>query len=229
MRLSLGFASLLFASILQAQAAVAVPVSGDPGVSPAQLPAPATLSISGVSGAPVVYPGATLNLQMVLTNSAGWNISGLGFTVWTPALNLAAGTASTAAQKTLWASPTTSLLIGFTQPGGSAPQVASNVPYSDGQVLTFSYSVPSTVTTGSTLAIAIPTPVDAADINGAPVAVTVVPLALTVGVNPTCIATANADESAWAAAAAGGNNAQAQVLLGNLVSYLGTVVAGTCK
>jgi hypothetical protein len=221
-------ASLLFASILQAQAAVAVPVSGDPGVSPEQLPAPATLSISGVSGALAVYPGATLNLQMLLTNSSGWNISGMGFTVWTPALNLAAGTASTAAQKTLWAFPITSLLIGFTQPGGPTPQTASNVPYSDGQVLTFSYTVPTTVAAGSTLAIAIPTPVYAADINGAAVAITTVPLALTVGISPACIATANADEAAWAAAVAT-TPAQAQVLLGNLVSYLGTIVAGTCQ
>jgi hypothetical protein len=175
------------------------------------------LSVSTV-GTQAAYPGATLNMQISLSGSTGLNMAGLGFSSWTPVSNLAAGTASVTAQKTLWTTSSGILLTGFTS---TSPQAVSNLPFVDGQILTFSYTVPTTQAVGSTLSIAIPTPVFAVDTGGLAIAVTVTPLTLPVVINPVCLTTANADVQAFLAAP--GTN-----LLGQLVVYLASIIAGTC-
>jgi hypothetical protein len=179
------------------------------------------LSVSLAGTSQLVYPGAVLNMQITLSGSTGLNMAGLGFSSWTPVSNLAAGTASVTAQKTLWTGTNGVLLTGLTAGTGSSSQTASNLAFADGQILTFSYTVPATQTVGSTLSIAIPTPVFAVDTGGLAMAVTVTPLTLPVVINPVCFTTANADVQAFLAAP--GTN-----LLGQLVVYLASIVAGTC-
>jgi hypothetical protein len=187
----------------------------------AQNPAVPVLTVSGV-GPQVAYPGAVLNLQVVLSNSVGWNIAGLGLSSWSQATGTAAGSASVTAQKTLWCATAGCLLTGLTNPPAGTTPVVSNSAYADGQVLTLTYGVLPQQSVGSTLTIAIPTPVFAVDTSGNAVSVSVAPLSLPVTLNPACVATANADVQAFLAA-------PSQMLLGQLEAYLGTIVAGSCK
>lgn len=195
------------------------------GLLCAQSPAPATLTLSAAG--PVVplsvYPGQTVDLQISLAGSSGWNISGIGFSAWAAVQNLAAGTAATAAQKTLWTGGTAGpLLVGWTAASGTTAQAASDVPFADGQILTFAFVVPITQAIGSTVGIAIPSPVLAVDINGGAVAVNVgAPMTLPVVVNPVCVKTANTDVQAFL-------STPTAALLGQLVIYLASIVGGTC-
>jgi hypothetical protein len=186
----------------------------------AQNPTPPVLTVSGI-GTQSAYPGAVLNLQVSLSNSAGWNIAGFGLSAWSQATGIAVGSASVSAQKTLWCATAGCLLTGLTNPPVGTTSVVSNSTYTDGQVLTLTYSVMPQQAIGSTLAVSIPTPLFAVDVNGGAVTVNVVPLSLPVTLNPACIATANADVQSFLAA-------PSQTLLGQLEAYLGTIVAGTC-
>lgn len=158
-------------------------LAGSLGILSAQAANP-TLSIVQV-GTGAAYPGATIQMAMVLGGSAGFNIAALQMTYWPGVNGLAAGVASTVAQKSLNCNATTAICLLI----GDNGTTLSNATYADGQVLTFSYTIPSTAAIGSTITAGIPAPTFASSNTGATVAVTLVPLTLTVVLNPACIST----------------------------------------
>jgi hypothetical protein len=189
--------------------------------------APATQTVPTLSVMPVgtqtAYPGATLSLQVNLSNSSGANLQAIGITGWTGASAAAAGTASTAAAKALWSQGSTYLLVGFPNPPG-VTSMPTNTALSDGQLLTFSYLVPPTQAVGSNLTVSVPTTVFAgsvfgSDPTGASIPMAVAPLSLPVVANPTCIATIKTDIGNFLAA-------PSQVLEAKIETDLTAVIAG---
>jgi len=134
----------------------------------------------------LAYPGANIMVSATLSGSSGLNISGIGFTA--PSVSgLALGTASTAAGMSLYqsgAGPINALLIGYANP--STGPVIGTAVYTDGVVATFNYTIPSTAAIGSTISLSLVSPL-AASSAGTAVALTVVPVALNVGLSAACL------------------------------------------
>lgn len=142
----------------------------------------ATLTVVQV-GTDVPFPGNTLNFAVNLTGSANLNIAAIALSNWPGGINFALGQESKGIGKTLQCDPTAgNCLIS----GASATQ-ATNQVFTDGQVLTFSYTIPTTSQIGSILGLSIPSPFFAADLNGNTIALTATGLNLTIVVNPNCL------------------------------------------
>jgi len=172
-----------------------------------------TLSTTGA-----VYPGATLAVTVGLTGSSGQNISGLQFGLPAGSSAMLPGAASTAALKTLRTSTagTTVLLVGWS---GSTPPTASNAPYADGVVGTFSYLVPAGM---GPLSLALTGPV-AASTTGQNVAITTAPLALTVGLDPACASAITTNVGSWT------TNPSAAGFVAIVMELAAASTTGTCK
>lgn len=96
-----------------------------------------------------VAPGQVVNLVLTLIGSAGANIAdlewGLNLPAGVTAGAVIGGTASTAAQKTIYCNVTNTLCVGLglSQASPPSPPVLSNLTYSDGVVASVPVTIPS--------------------------------------------------------------------------------------
>jgi hypothetical protein len=161
-----------------------------------------------VSTSSPVYPGATLNVTVTLSGSAGSNISAIGFAL----PGGSAALTSSVSGKFAFTNGNNALLVGFNNGTGN------DTAYSDGPVATFTYTVPTASPAGIGLIVALASPL-ASNTSGGVVTISSQAFSGIVGLSSTCV---NAIQSAITSYLA----APSQTLLGQITADLSTALTG---
>lgn len=166
-----------------------------------------------------VFPGAVIQITAALGGSAGKDIQAIGATLNAGSTNIAAGAASTAANKTLRSD---GLNLAFLGVSAATPPVFSAAAYGDGPVFSFSYPIPSTAVIG-TVFHPPSIGVSAANSAGTSIPISLAALNLTVGIAASCLGTINSNITGYLAAP---TPQKLGVLVTQIVSASNT---GTCQ